>query len=122
MSRDDNHSTIRPAIDNFFARFERELHEIEGLLQQQHMAVPSDKEQFFQEIEEKLEFIYTGLDVFLEQEKNNLSRPQRAEIQLFQRGVLNFKLSLGVKKLSELLTLLRRLQEQLVLVLDTKNI
>lgn len=114
--RDSQHSTVQRAIVNFFATFERELSEIEDLLLR--VLTPKNKETILAEIREKLDLIYRGLDVFIEDEKDNLSRGEKAEVQLLQRHVLNLKLSLESKSILELIALLQSLHKQLRLVLD----
>ena len=113
--RDSQHSTVHRAIVNFFATFERELSEIEDLLLR--VLTPKNKETVFAEIRQKLDKIYVGLDLFMEDEEDNLSRGEKAEVQLLQRHVLNLKLNLESKSIFELIALLHSLQKQLRLVL-----
>ncbi len=113
--RDSQHSTVQRAIVNFFATFERELSEIEDLLLR--VLTPKNKETVFAEIRDKLDWIYRGLDLFMSNEEDNLSRGEKAEVQLLQRHVLNLKLNFESKSIFELIALLQSLQKQLRLVL-----
>ncbi|MEK6905318.1 MAG: hypothetical protein AABX24_02855 [Nanoarchaeota archaeon] len=74
--RDSQHSTVQRAIVNFFATFERELSEIEDLLLR--VLTPKNKETVFAEIRDKLDWIYRGLDLFMSNEEDNLSRGEKA--------------------------------------------
>ena len=113
--RDSQHSTVQRAVVNFFATFERELSEIEDLLLR--VLTPQNKETVFAEIRDKLDKIYVGLDLFMEDEEDNLSRGEKAEVQLLQRHVLKLKLNLESKSIFELVALLQSLHRQLRLVL-----
>ncbi len=117
MSSDDSdQSKVQPTIVNFSARFEREINEIETLLA---LLAPKNKAVMFEQIDEKLDLIYNGLNVLMDQEEN-LSQMQKAEIQLLQRHVLLIKHNLKIKSTSDLIALTQSLHKQLKLVLDVK--
>ncbi len=116
--RDLQQSGIHRVIVNFFAAFERELSEIEDLLLR--VLTPKNKERVFAEIRQKLDRIYAGLDIFMEDEKDNLSRGKKAKVQLLQRQVLNLKLNLESRSIPQLIALLQSLHKQLGLVLGEK--
>ncbi len=109
---DDNQSKVQPAIVNFSARFEREVSEIEVLLT---TLTSTTKAAHFKEIQEKLDLMYRGLGVLMDQEKD-LSRKQKAEIQLLQRHIQRLKLILETEALPKLLAMLQSLRKQVELV------
>lgn len=113
--RDSQHSTVQRAIVNFSATFERELSEIEDLLLR--VLIPKNKERVLEEIRQKLDLIYRGLDLFMGDENDNLSRGEKAEVQILQRHVLKLKSNLESKSIVELIALLQSLHKQLRLVL-----
>ena len=117
MSSDDSdQSKVQATIVNFSARFEREVNEIETLLA---LLAPKNKAVMFAQIDKKLDLIYNGLNVLMDQEEN-LSQMQQAEIQLLQRHVLLIKHHLKIKSASDLIALAQSLRKQLKLVLDVR--
>src|SRR3989344_795061 len=101
--RNTDHSTVQRTIVNFFNRFERELSEIEFLLK---LINQKNKDKSILVITKKLDLINRGLDVFMEDEKENLSQTKKAEIQLLKRYVNVLKTNLASRSIPELLAIL----------------
>ncbi|MBI2125542.1 hypothetical protein HYV87_01705 [Candidatus Woesearchaeota archaeon] len=105
-----NRSTLQRSTFNIVAEIERQLIEIDEFLKR---ISPATREAILDVAGKKLGRIYNALGVLLEDlRRENVSSGELAKIDLYQRNIMAFKLSLRTKTTLELLVIMKGFKER----------